>query len=531
MTADIDAPHKLSNERWFAALATAVYCGVVLLGLLRHEMWRDEYQAWAIAWDASSLRDLWANLRYDGHPPLWHLLLWGITRFAEQPLAMQLLHLAIVTGTVWLVMRHAPCSRIGRLAFCSGYFMLYEYAILSRSYALGLFFAALFCVLYRDDRPPGIRLGLVLALMALSNPFATLLSLSLAVYVAIDRWGVRKAASRPCNRNIGWTLGLGFLGVGVAAMQILPPADGGYYDIGAHTRGFQFEFLRQAFSHVFTSHVPLPAAGVAVWNTNWLASLGENWVLLGSGLILAGGVVVLLRNPRALLLYAGATGAFLAYFYLFSPIPQFVRYTGHLYLVLAMSLWLARSLEPRWTFRQPWASGCSARVERPFVALLWAAQIWAGAVSYAKDWQHPFSNSRAAAAYLVAHGYGANAMVGAQDFIVAPLAAILRRPIFYPERGEAGAFIIWDRHRLTSVDLDRMLAACARFYRITGQPVVLVLNAVVRKTVAGSPVPIQTQTLDNGFELRHLADFAEECMAADEIYHLYAYGRPVVPVP
>src|SRR5215469_18650132 len=43
--------------------------------LLHHEMWRDEIQDWLLARDSNSVPRLFANLKYEGHPGLWYLLL------------------------------------------------------------------------------------------------------------------------------------------------------------------------------------------------------------------------------------------------------------------------------------------------------------------------------------------------------------------------------------------------------------------------------------------------------------------------
>jgi len=53
---------------------TATYFILALAGILHHEMWRDEFQAWLVARDADSLVQLAGNVRYEGNPMLWHQL-------------------------------------------------------------------------------------------------------------------------------------------------------------------------------------------------------------------------------------------------------------------------------------------------------------------------------------------------------------------------------------------------------------------------------------------------------------------------
>src|SRR5689334_1095494 len=74
-----------------AFVVTALFFLVNLPRLLSHGMWRDELQAWLIARDSASVGDLFFNLRYEGHPGLWHILLWLLSRLTTNPLAMAIL--------------------------------------------------------------------------------------------------------------------------------------------------------------------------------------------------------------------------------------------------------------------------------------------------------------------------------------------------------------------------------------------------------------------------------------------------------
>src|SRR5687767_4774762 len=64
----------------FALMVTAGFFVIALLGLLNHEMWRDEHQTWLVARDANSLPQLLDNMNYEGNPALWHFFLFLITR-------------------------------------------------------------------------------------------------------------------------------------------------------------------------------------------------------------------------------------------------------------------------------------------------------------------------------------------------------------------------------------------------------------------------------------------------------------------
>src|SRR3974377_1671788 len=58
---------------------------VVLFSLQDHEKWSDEAQAWLIARDLG-LKTIWFHeLRYEGHPGLWHTILWVASHVFHAP--------------------------------------------------------------------------------------------------------------------------------------------------------------------------------------------------------------------------------------------------------------------------------------------------------------------------------------------------------------------------------------------------------------------------------------------------------------
>src|SRR6186713_2793474 len=122
----------------FALMVTAGFFVIALIGMLSHEMWRDEHQAWLVARDANSLPQLLANMNYEGNPALWQFFLFLITRVTHDPIYMQAFHLLVATSFIFIFNRYAPLSNLHKILFSFGYFAIYEYAVISRSYSLGI---------------------------------------------------------------------------------------------------------------------------------------------------------------------------------------------------------------------------------------------------------------------------------------------------------------------------------------------------------------------------------------------------------
>ena len=142
---------KHDNNKYsqkFTFIIIILFSALLAIGMYFHEMWRDELQPWMTVRHCHSFSELLQNKKYDGHPILWYLFPYFASKFTGNPLAMQIIHLLIAGGTVYLVTNYSPFSRLQKLLFAFGYFALYEYAVIARDYAIGIFFLFLFLSFY-----------------------------------------------------------------------------------------------------------------------------------------------------------------------------------------------------------------------------------------------------------------------------------------------------------------------------------------------------------------------------------------------
>ena len=65
----------------------SLWIAVTGFTLTYHEKWADEAQAWLIARDLSLPRIFFYELRYEGSPGLWHLILWIAQHVFHAPYA------------------------------------------------------------------------------------------------------------------------------------------------------------------------------------------------------------------------------------------------------------------------------------------------------------------------------------------------------------------------------------------------------------------------------------------------------------
>ena len=236
----------------FALMVTAVFFVIALLGMLSHEMWRDEHQAWLVARDANSLPQLLDNMNYEGNPALWHFFLYWITRVTHDPTYMQAFHLLVATSFIFIFNRYAPLSNLHKILFSFGYFPLYEYAVISRSYSLGILLIFGVCALYKNRTTKYILIGILLALLANVTIYAVVIACCIAGILVLDYFLYQQK-----NGKATMQLAIGMIifiaGVAFSLYQIWPDKDNSFPAPYA-TSLFDFPRWWQVSSKLFTTY-------------------------------------------------------------------------------------------------------------------------------------------------------------------------------------------------------------------------------------------------------------------------------------
>lgn len=504
-----------SRDRLYALGLTALFllCNAAILS--RHEMWLDEIQAWLIARDSASILDLFRNLKYEGHPGLWHLLLMPLTRLFASPVAMQGLHLVIGTATVFVFARHSPFSWPVKLLFAFGYFPFYEYAVISRNYSIGVLLLFLFCALFKKRFTHLPLLGFVLFLLCHTNALGLLLAIVISGVLLAERLlSPRHQATeaREDPRLILAGFALMFLGIATSVLQIIPPADSGFATAGTWVP--QFNLLRRIIT-VAVAPIPnlqLNFWGTTIWGGNYASPL---FTLLGLALATLF-VLRTLRKPVALAIFVGCSAALFAFF----NVKFFgnIRHHGTLYIVFIVSNWLALSCAEVNIFPRLVAfNAARSGLYNTLLVCLLAIHAAGAAVASAIDFTAPFSCAKSAASYLQSRKLDALPMVGYPDCpSVAVLGYLGKDALYYPNRSAFGSYIIWDETRRTIRSVPQVLEQAAALSARSRQDVVVLLNAPLN--------PEHFKYADIAF----LASFSG-AIVTTENPHIYLVKRPVRP--
>jgi len=404
------------------ALAAAYFC-LALTGVLHHELWLDEAHHWLLARDSGNLSELWANTRYEGHPILWNFLLFLISRFTWNPLWMQLLHVCIATAAVVVFLRKAPISLSLKILFVFGYFMVFEYTLISRNYIMGVLFLFLACAAFPKR---SLWFYLSLGLVFQTHMVFGIPALALFGTDFIDR--IKSKSWNNPQYILGCCIFLGLFAAG--AWQMIPPHDSIFFDpiqklplTERLTKGFAFPFKGLfAIPDFRTIHF---------WNSNILVDVSKT----ASGVLALAAFALpalIFRSRKALLfVYLSLIGG---QFFFFITQRGATRFDGMALIVLMIGIWIEKvENPPKRKFLQ-----------RPLVYGILMLQLISGAMAWVQDFRLPFTGSEESAHWLADNGLESRPLVGVTCDVTA-ISAYLPQKIWFLCENRYGSFCHWNR--------------------------------------------------------------------------------------
>ena len=201
-------------------MVLAANAAVIAVGVRWHESWADESQAWLIARDMSWWRMMSHGVRYEGAPGLWHTILWVLIKLHVGFAGMHWIAGAFALSGAFVLMRFSPFPRVLRwmLPFC--FFLVYQDAVVARSYVVFALLAFSAAALLERESERIVLLAAVLGLLANLSVHGFIASIGFACILLLQ---VRKRGV-PVGRWLPASLLLCALWI-VAVATALPPKD------------------------------------------------------------------------------------------------------------------------------------------------------------------------------------------------------------------------------------------------------------------------------------------------------------------
>lgn len=213
---------KSTGVRWLHVGVVILYCVLHFVIGHYHEPWFDEAQAWQIAKCASIKEILFKIPHYEGHPPLWHLILAVPAKLGvPYELSLQVISILFSGTAVMLLLKYAPFKEWIKTLLPFTYFMFYQYSIIARPYCMMMLAIVLVAITWgnRQEKTKLFIAGLVFLCMTSAYGIAIAGGISAA-------WLVEIVYKRPVkkwlkSRQIRWLCGL-FVFACVLMVQIVP---------------------------------------------------------------------------------------------------------------------------------------------------------------------------------------------------------------------------------------------------------------------------------------------------------------------
>lgn len=205
---------------WPEQCVLVLYSILAIVLALRHVSWSDEAQAWLIAHDCPLGQILFVRMHYEGTPGLWHLLLWMLARMGLPYTAMHALSIAAGIGAAYLLLRFAPFPRPVRWLLPFTFALLFQTAVVARSYSLVPLLVFALCLTQSSARPRPLLFALLAGLLANTALIAFCLAAGMVAAYVLH---LRELSDRPAAKQL-FRAGALFVLLGAFAIYTAIPA-------------------------------------------------------------------------------------------------------------------------------------------------------------------------------------------------------------------------------------------------------------------------------------------------------------------
>jgi hypothetical protein len=445
---------RRKEDRTFAFVLTLVFAAWVLFVAFHHEPWRDEADGWLAARDMTP-RQLFRWLGGAGTPGLWYAMLMPFAKLGFAYPTMTFLHAGLAIVTAALVAFCAPFSRLFKALFVFSYYMVYEYAVVARSYVLTVLLLVLLAMALTGKARRMWLIGLLLFLLFNANVHGFLIAGIFSVALAVD--AIRR---RDLSADVLVGAALALAGGLLAFAQLLPSPDAQVIGAG----GPQWVVAGDAISHAFFPQLPAYPGAYFRWahGRAWAA-----WPMyygvrcFGAAVFLA--VLFFARRSALATFVTFASALAVLYVCVFKWFGG-PRHAGLLWALLLFVLWASRW--PLAVYEGEDEMSMTSRLRRLTrggLAFSLACGVIAAVLWSYRDVRFAYSDSKQMAGYIKSHGLESRAIVGWPVVFTEPVLPYLPKTRFWNVGLDAyGTYMTWDR----KMDAERHMKPAEVLHRV-----------------------------------------------------------------
>jgi hypothetical protein len=206
-------------------LAWICYCAVVSTTVVHHEPWADEAEAWLMSRDLPLGRLLLSEMRYEGSPGLWHLLLWCMTRLHLPYASLNWMAALFAMGGAAFIIFKAPFPQWIRYGLAGSYWIVYQYAVIARPYVMAPLLVFAVAELSPRARQKTLLFTVVLVLLAFDSAYGCVIAIIFALgyaFTVVPNW---KLLDTRVRRNFLYSSAAFTCFLLLIAAEVFPPKD------------------------------------------------------------------------------------------------------------------------------------------------------------------------------------------------------------------------------------------------------------------------------------------------------------------
>ncbi len=428
----------------FPIVLTLIFLILSIVLIIHHEFWYDEINVWDRVVDSNNFTDLIKNISdSEGHPFLWYVILFFLSKITLNVEAIKIIHLGISTTAIFIFLKYFPYKKIISALFIFSYFLFYEYSIISRNYSLGVLFIFIFCALYKNKFKNIIFISITLLFLAQTNIYCVIISFILSIYFIIDLITNYKSNKSIIilKKNIIISILIILLGWVLISLQLGPQ----FFE---NTQGFSYnsiKLLDNASSlvprGVISAFLPIPRINYLFWYTN--VNFFTQHLIYHNLLYSIIPAIILIIIPifflkrKVIFIYVAGTSLMLL-------IPLFVfkgvlRHYGNIIILLIACLWLSKN-EPDDKYL------INNKLFKPifyiFISIFLIVSIIGSSIAFYYEYKYPFTEGKEVAKYIEENFNKDDIIiVGFRCMDTNVVSAYLQKKFYYPELKQYGRFL------------------------------------------------------------------------------------------
>lgn len=425
-----------------------------------HVVWRDEARALSIATESKSIAQLFQNLHNDGHPFLWHFILYVGFRLTQSAMILKITSILIAVSAVYLFLLKSPFSSVQKVLFIFGFFPIYQYSVICRNYGISMLLLFSFCSLYKNRYKNITLVSVVLFLLANTNVHSLIITIAIFLLILSELiWNGKDIIKDKNTRNkIITGLTITAFGILFSILQVYPDRS----TIATNMYHLRlYSILKESFAAVifpgesFRKVFVFPFVPVSI--IIWLF------------------YIYLLKNPfLSGICFISITGLALFGRLVY---PLHTRHQGFLYILIIAALWIDDLEEKRIEITINPIKRAIVFYKNVFLYILLVMQIMMAYKAVIKEFNIPDSSSKSFAEFLRKHAELKDAIIiGEPDYAMESVVYYAKNQIYIPREGRFGKTVKFTTENKQEFSLKELLETAKKLKYEFKHPVVIAIG-------------------------------------------------------